>query len=664
MKKDYFKLSLIILIFIFIFNFDVIAQWQKISTPWGGYIQCFIEKDKTIYAGTSDNGLFYSTDKGIKWNKFTNSPGLNIKSLTVNAEWIFTITEKGFFKSNDNGISWQSINAGSKNYDVKAQNGVIYLADDNGIYTSENNGVTWTINDYTRIPYNFSYSGNSLIAITWGANVFILNEQTKTWTSKYLPYYVYTSTAAVYNNKIYVGTWGNGLYVSSNNGDSWQKISSSLFANGNISQIAVVGNIIYLCSDGLGVFSSGDEGLTWTKVSTGLDNLNFTTMHGYDNKIFVGTNTGIYTSINNGLNWSSSSDGIEANTILSFAENNGKYFLGTNHGLFASSDNGNTWQVQASEIIYDPIKSILVDGNNVLIGTTNGLIYSANNGVDWTKRGLNTGGYQIYDITKYKNYYIIATNGGVYMSSNLGASWTRKTSAYPDIHFTLMVKNDTIYSGGLSGALYSGDSGNTWQSWTSLNSRTNSEINILKSFKNTLLANTNFDSFNLFVSYNNGVDWDKKEIYPLSLTTDDNKLYVGTNNGLLVSTDGTSFFKIDTLTTERISVLRNYNNYIYACVNSFDLWKTQVSTGINNFNMTKLLIYPNPADKEIVIKNDELSVYKIRIIDMNGKVINNQFQYHKSKFNVSNIANGIYVIEITDDIGRKSSGKLNIQHLN
>ena len=56
-------------------------------------------------------------------------------------------------------------------------------------------------------------------------------------------------------------------------------------------------------------------------------------------------------------------------------------------------------------------------------------------------------------------------------------------------------------------------------------------------------------------------------------------------------------------------------------------------------------MYPNPA-KDVISFNDDLK--NIKIYDLSGKVIfeNNQ-SYHKGNLlNISNISNGIYIVEI------------------
>jgi len=43
------------------------AQWQPTNGPSGGNISCMLVKGQYIFAGTSDHGLYFSSDNGNTW---------------------------------------------------------------------------------------------------------------------------------------------------------------------------------------------------------------------------------------------------------------------------------------------------------------------------------------------------------------------------------------------------------------------------------------------------------------------------------------------------------------------------------------------------------------------------------------------------------------------
>jgi len=73
-----------------------------------------------------------------------------------------------------------------------------------------------------------------------------------------------------------------------------------------------------------------------------------------------------------------------------------------------------------------------------------------------------------------------------------------------------------------------------------------------------------------------------------------------------------------------------------------------------------LNIFPNPVHNNLVIGNfkNEMEVLKIQILDVFGRVIfkeiNPSQNNHSININTENIPNGIYIIEITSNVGKNS----------
>ena len=65
---------------------------------------------------------------------------------------------------------------------------------------------------------------------------------------------------------VYAGTI-NGMYLSTNYGDTWTKTSNA-FSSTSISAITVIDKYIFVAS-GVGMFRSSDNGATWEKLTAG-----------------------------------------------------------------------------------------------------------------------------------------------------------------------------------------------------------------------------------------------------------------------------------------------------------------------------------------------------------------------------------------------------------
>ncbi len=74
-------------------------------------------------------------------------------------------------------------------------------------------------------------------------------------------------------------------------------------------------------------------------------------------------------------------------------------------------------------------------------------------------------------------------------------------------------------------------------------------------------------------------------------------------------------------------------------------------------SIDQLKVYPNPASNSIYFNNDFNKSYHIQLIDVYGKLINETTATTTNKINVSNIANGIYIIRFVDNNTKASTLK-------
>ena len=148
---------------------------------------------------------------------------------------------------------------------------------------------------------------------------------------------------------LFAGTYGSGVFLSTNDGTSWTDVNSGLPTNTNVSSFAVSGTNLFagafedqnLGRPG-GVFLSTDNGGNWTAVGNGLTNINVRALAISDTNLFAGTGGGgVFRSTNNGINWIAFNIGLTnlvVNTLLVYGSN-----------IFAGTDNG-VWRRPLSDI--------------------------------------------------------------------------------------------------------------------------------------------------------------------------------------------------------------------------------------------------------------------------------------------------------------------------
>ncbi len=251
------------------------------------------------------------------------------------------------------------------------------------------------------------------------------------------------------------GLQGDGVLLSSNNGNSWTAVNTNLSNNWVIS-LANKGDTIFAGTYNGGVFLSSNNGNSWDSVNTGLTNRVVHAIAIKGNSIFAGTKDGMYLSTNNGGNWSIVNNGLPTNSMFTaFAINDTNIYAAAydNTGVYISTNNGSSWSA-ATGLQGCGVNAIAISGNYLLAGTTTaygigGVFLSTNNGFNWNSTHLaatdiNTFAINGNDIFAGSNQY------GVYLSTtDNGSNWTQINTGLTGTGFinALVIRKDTLYAG-------------------------------------------------------------------------------------------------------------------------------------------------------------------------------------------------------------------------
>ena len=260
-------------------------------------------------------------------------------------------------RSTDNGQTWNRINNDMNVAYIwamaKKSGGKLFAATEQGLYLSTNNGSSWSLN---------SFAGKDVRALTVDSD-----------------------------GNIYAGTWGYGIFKSSDNGASWTDVSSSLSCKAVHSLIVNANNEILAGTFGSGVEKSGDHGTTWTKLNVGYDYV--WTLASANNTLYAGTyGGGMYKSSDNGASWQHS-DGLASSFIYDIsATPDGKnvFACAWGAGVFTSANAGEEWNSMGmvgfnpSSAIYNPVSKKL------MVGTSDGAVYTMDMNTTAVKENAST----------------------------------------------------------------------------------------------------------------------------------------------------------------------------------------------------------------------------------------------------------------------------------
>jgi hypothetical protein len=212
------------------------------STTGISPVEALIVDQDALLAGT-DDGIFASTDHGATWVNanagMPNDVSPYTFSLVGTVALVGTNTGSsdpgrtgGVFRSPDQGVSWAQSSTGLSQSDgaisFASLGSKVFGCFGMNVASSTDKGQTWTISASPGMSNCLwlEQDGTNLYAATATAGVFRSTDGT-TWTaaSKGLPSGDIVSTLLVHGQNIYAGTDKNGVFVSSDTGKSWSKLS-------------------------------------------------------------------------------------------------------------------------------------------------------------------------------------------------------------------------------------------------------------------------------------------------------------------------------------------------------------------------------------------------------------------------------------------------------
>ncbi len=475
----------------------------------------------------SDNDHYdtlFRSDSGIIRDEVISIVGGRNGELYAAANTSAGRNGSSVYRSLDDGNSWKSI---LDSIDGGTRLGALYVPQ-----TSQLNNTVYigTIN----------FSGN------WSGLLRTTNEGIS-WDT--LLRYHSISDIVTVDNEIFVSVQNDGIYKSTDKGQSWKILNTGLTYFSDVQSLAVTKTKSILAATyGGGVYSLSLGDTIWYIISKGLPNTAVKCMaiEGSDT-LYAGTTfSGVNVSFDKGNSWSQSSSGIKTATISSILiTKNKKLYVGTEAGAYFSFDHANTWhklrginasintiQLTDKGIIYICVTDstfYLHDGDSVANRVNDLVKHTTINAITQTSdHNLYAFGTWEYEISH--GYY--GNLPGVLVSKGDGSSFENifpPPPYYPQ-----------FFSGGLIGSLG----------------------NILYNIYGGLIQRSD----NLSISWSSGISFrhDNTKGFMAGIN---NRLYVGTGyDGLLLSVDsGTTWSSLNEgLTNGTVNcIARDSSNFLY-----------------------------------------------------------------------------------------------------
>ena len=339
---------------------------------------------------------------------------------------------------------------------------------------------------------------------------------------------------------LYVGTFMDGIFKSTNGGRSWQPANAALTGS-EIDELVLdphnsqvlyavttsdtdtshlfkssdgarrwqqVARLGHHCCSGLavdpqnsgtlyaggdGVLKSTDGGRTWRPVSTDWAVEDVAIDPQNSHVVYAASSQGVFKSVDGGENWRAANAGLSDRFVSVLAidtQNPLSLYAGTvGKGLFKSSDGGKKWQPANQGLTASFVTAIGVDprsSQTIYAGThLSGVFKSTDGGASWrgvagaASVGADVEAF-VFDTNKPNTLYTATYESGPFRSDDAGQDWMAAHEGLTDRSVQAVAidpkRHRIVYAGSQIGVFKSGDGA---ASWGILAAGPNSAVNAL-----------------------------------------------------------------------------------------------------------------------------------------------------------------------------------------
>jgi hypothetical protein len=253
-----------------------------------------INNQNHVFIGTLNysEGIYFSTNNGLNWSN--TKPHANVRdvnSIAINSAGTIiaglngtTNAGKGVFVSTDNGTIWTKMSTGLPVASVASVaigvNGYVYAAVGKEVYRSTDTCKNWILKS---TGLSTTYSVSQIVCSSTG-NIYLFQYKSIYRSTDYGDNWTIMENGWVGDNiwyisvnkkgYIFISTNQNYIYRSTNNGDSFSKITSGLtvyngkvFSTGENSKGDMFAGSMNTSTVAT-LYRSTDDGLTWLDIGT------------------------------------------------------------------------------------------------------------------------------------------------------------------------------------------------------------------------------------------------------------------------------------------------------------------------------------------------------------------------------------------------------------
>ena len=427
-------------------SFDNGLSWEKIESEYFSDGSNALAMQDSIVFVSNKSGLYKSLNYGDTWIR--NDTGVVFKYINK-LEILDSIVcassfNYGIYISYNLGNTWEHIDS------TIIKTGTIRIAlSDTNLYlgTCENKIISYSYKtkQFITLKEDFPFkcittmvvSDSNIFIGTSGNGIFSSKDNGKTWDEKNKGLTAIEINAFAYkDNLIFAGSANYGLFTSNDHGVSWSKANNGIVTNYIYSLITKDNNVFAGTYDG--IYVSENNGISWELIHS----LSAHDFEIIENTLFAGGNDGLVLTTDNGKSWRNSPLFFLQNiTALTSIEDT--LFVGTSlNGVIAVK--GSSWFERKNELNPNAksVRSFETIGNTLYVVTWSGTYYSKNNGITWEEMNLEQFGGNIQASLNIGENIFVGSKKGIYQSKDYGSTWSTVNNGLSDLDVRALFNND------------------------------------------------------------------------------------------------------------------------------------------------------------------------------------------------------------------------------
>lgn len=170
--------------------------------------------------------------------------------------------------------------------------------------------------------------------------------QSAVWNPVSSPYGGMVSDIIYHNQNLYAIAPNSGVYLSTDNGDTWQNKNNNILELNSANRINKTNEFLFVSTSDYGLFRANFNDLNWQLIFDPVfeeNKVNINKISVEESGLYLCTNVGLFTSSDDGSNWSKIPTHGLNQLIVDVVEYEGNLYLINNDGVFVSSNNGESW---------------------------------------------------------------------------------------------------------------------------------------------------------------------------------------------------------------------------------------------------------------------------------------------------------------------------------